>query len=459
MSEGVSDWDTSPHILGRGRLHGAGLVDVVEVLIGAQPVLELVVSQEDRPVGQVILKGGELFGAEMGELEGLEALTALLRLQEGRYRLERGAQPEGPALGSMAALLAEMGLRSSGETLLLEGELGKSSNSSVTFAELFDVIGASKQLLEIAVASGPVPVGWLLMQAGHLLEVRVQGASSGSAEETFRALLRVHHDRFAVYRRESSRPHPPLCTLAALAELERTEPSRTDTPRTESPRTESPRTASPRTESPKPDPGRTSEPVRAEPVRAESGRSEARYPSFVHSLPPDEDTSDPPTYTPDPDAPARPPQPRGPRVVQPGTRQASNTDAGAGRRTPAMQQREHHPVRTATPRPVQRVAGAQGNSSTGGGGFRVDMVPPPAQKDPMERLSSQIEALQTRVSSQEDQELRLHIAQLREELARQGAQLEALSKDSSTSWWGVSLGIQLLTLLLAALLLALAWLP
>jgi hypothetical protein len=427
MTERVSDWDTSPQILGRGRLHGAGLVDVLEVLIGARPVLELVVSQEDRPVGQVILKEGELFGAEMGELEGLEALTALLRLQEGRYRLERGSPPEGPPLGSITSLLTEMGLRSSGETLLLEGELGKGSTSSVTFAELFDVIGSSRQLIELAVASGPVPVGWLLMQAGQLLEVRVQGATSGAVEETFRALLRLHHDRFAVYRRESSRPHPPLVSLAALAEIERAEVVRREAARTEAARTE-----------PGPDPSRTAEPVRAE----------ARFPTFAPSLPADEDTSDPPTYTPDPDAPARPPQPSGPRVVQPGNRQ----------KTPVAQQREHHPApagRAGTPRPGQR---SVGNSNTGGG-FRVDVVAPPAQKDPFERLAAQLESLQTRVSSQEDQELRLHIAQLREELARQGAQLEALSKDSSTSWWGVALGIQLLTLLLVAGLLAMAWLP
>ena len=79
-------------------------------------------------------------------------------------------------------------------------------------------------------------------------------------------MLRAHHDRFAVYRRESSRPHPPLMPLSTLAEIERA----TDTPRTESPRTEV-------VGAMRPDPSRTGEPVRAEP----------RYPSFVSSMPPE----------------------------------------------------------------------------------------------------------------------------------------------------------------------------
>lgn len=408
--------------LGAGEISDRRLVDLLEVVAHAPKPLSVALdganSEGESVSGRIVAQGGRILAVSCGESAGREALVKLIAIQQGSWQVMRptseaisAAREASDPDAALEDLSEELGQGTEGDLVLFEGTLARvrgevvDQEGSSGLLELALLVGCGPRIVEIAVSIGSDEVAWLTLQQGKLLEARGQG-SEASPSEVLRALIRAPGDGFVVCRKASPptiSPLPVPIPISELGELTR------------------------------------------EPLRPMTGGSP------FGSLPPDEDTADPPTYTPDPASAVRPPPISGPRVVQPGVR--SGADIGvAVRRTPAP----------ASPRDMRAPTTSKPAPSRGSG-----KTIPPAETSTAQELATiaaQLDVINYRLTSdkaargqQEDQELRASLASLREELARQGAALEALSREPSVARWVITSVLQLATLMAAIGILALAW--
>lgn len=91
-----------------GELSGHPFVEVLQLAVNKQEQLKIELFDQAQLFGEVYLEGTLLLDARVDVLFGIEALSAMLRLNEGRFRVLRQAAPHQGSLNRTldAALFA-----------------------------------------------------------------------------------------------------------------------------------------------------------------------------------------------------------------------------------------------------------------------------------------------------------------------------------------------------------------
>ena len=177
-----------------GRLDEFDLLTLLQTVgVGRQMVEIEIRDRDELLLGGIRVKSGQLLSAQAGEIEGVAAVSALLRNSESfafaAFRVAAELD-EIPALASVAEISVRFGVEADAEaardTVVLEGSL-----SEFDLAAVLHTVGCTRQHCALQVHDGLTVTGTIVVKSGQVLAAQTAGLTGIPAVQQ---LINGHHD-------------------------------------------------------------------------------------------------------------------------------------------------------------------------------------------------------------------------------------------------------------------------
>jgi hypothetical protein len=177
-----------------GRLDEFDLLTLLQTVgVGRQLVEIEIRDRDEQLLGEIRVKSGQLLSAQAGEIEGVAAVSALLRNSESfafaAFRIAAELN-EIPALASVTEISVRFGVEADAEaardTVVMEGSL-----SEFDLAAVLHTVGCTRQHCALQVHDGLTVTGTIVVKSGQVLAAQAGGLTGIPAVQQ---LINGHHD-------------------------------------------------------------------------------------------------------------------------------------------------------------------------------------------------------------------------------------------------------------------------